>query len=63
MTAAKKAVPAKRVPVVSGRVGNYRAPVDTAGMDPEMKRTMGIGAAKPAGKFNLRALLKGRKAK
>lgn len=25
-----------------GRVGNYAAPVDTAGMDPEMKRTLGI---------------------
>lgn len=28
------------------KVGNYRAPVDTAGMDPEMKATMGLGRAK-----------------
>ena len=27
----------------SAKVGNYRAPVDTAGMDPEMKKVMGIG--------------------
>ena len=29
-----------------GKVGNYRAPVDTAGMDPEMKKTMGFGQKK-----------------
>jgi hypothetical protein len=28
------------------KVGNYQAPVDTAGMDPEMKKTMGIGKKK-----------------
>lgn len=26
------------------RVGNYVAPVDTVGVDPAMKETMGIGA-------------------
>jgi uncharacterized small protein (DUF1192 family) len=26
----------------SGRVGNFRAPVDTTGMSEEMKRTMGF---------------------
>ena len=34
----------------SARVGNYRAPVDTVGMDESMKQTMGFGkkaAAKP----------------
>lgn len=41
--AAKKKPQAKPV---SARVGNYRAPVDTSGMDPEMKRTMGIGVVK-----------------
>ncbi len=27
---------------IRGKVGNYQAPVDTTGMDPEMKKTMGI---------------------
>ncbi len=27
----------------SAKVGNYRAPVDTSGMDAEMKATMGFG--------------------
>lgn len=31
------------------RVGNYVAPIDTVGVDPAMKETMGIGA-KPAKK-------------
>jgi len=26
----------------SGKAGNYRAPVDTTGMDPEMQKTLGI---------------------
>lgn len=26
----------------SGKAGNYRAPVDTVGMDPEMIKTLGI---------------------
>lgn len=30
----------------SGKVGNYRAPVDTAGMDPKMKDLMGFGKKK-----------------
>ncbi len=34
----------------SAKVGNYRAPVDTAGMDAEMKATMGIRRAKPGKK-------------
>ncbi len=34
----------------SARVGNYRAPVDTAGMDAEMKATMGFKKAKPGKK-------------
>jgi len=33
-----------------GRAGNYAAPVDTAGMDPEMKQTLGMGAKKAAPK-------------
>lgn len=33
----------KHLPYPSGRAGGYRAPVDTAGMDPEMKRTLEIG--------------------
>lgn len=37
----KKMAPAKKYP--SAKVGNYRAPVDTVGMDPEMKATMGFG--------------------
>jgi hypothetical protein len=41
--AAKK--PAPKLP--SAKVGGYRAPVDTAGMDPEMKATMGFGRKKP----------------
>lgn len=34
--------------VAIGRAGNYAAPVDTAGMDPEMRRTLGIGVKRPA---------------
>jgi hypothetical protein len=30
----------------SAKVGNYRAPVDTVGMDAEMKETMGFGKKK-----------------
>lgn len=37
----------KRSTVAEGRVGNYIAPVDTAGMDEAMKSTMGFGR-KPA---------------
>ena len=33
----------KHLPYPSAKAGNYRAPVDTAGMDPEMKKTLGIG--------------------
>lgn len=33
-----------------GRAGNYAAPVDTAGMDSEMKATLGMGAKKMAPK-------------
>ena len=58
MATTKKVKPLKPV---TGRVCNYRAPVDTAGMDPEMKRTMGVGQAKKVSPFNLRALLKARK--
>jgi hypothetical protein len=47
----------KQAKPVVAKVGNYAAKVDTAGMDPAMKRTMGIGAKK----VSLRALLKGRK--
>ena len=38
-----KKKPAAKPKAPSARVGNYRAPVDTVGMDPEMKRTMGFG--------------------
>lgn len=31
---------------VTGKVGNYRAPVDTAGMDPKMKEMFGFGPPK-----------------
>lgn len=31
----------------SGKVGGYRAPVDSVGMDDEMKKTMGFGMPKP----------------
>jgi len=41
---AKPAPKAGKAPI--GKVGNYAAPVDTAGMDPEMKRTMGFGKKK-----------------
>jgi len=39
----------KHLPYPSAKAGNYRAPVDTAGMDPEMKRTLGIGRGKKRG--------------
>lgn len=39
----------KHLPYPSGKAGNYRAPVDTAGMDPEMKRTLGVGRGKKRG--------------
>jgi hypothetical protein len=32
----------KKLPYPSGKVGGYRAPVDTAGMDLEMKKTLGV---------------------
>ena len=38
-----KKKPAAKPKAPSAKVGNYRAPVDTVGMDPEMKRTMGFG--------------------
>jgi hypothetical protein len=40
--APRKAPPKRRYP--TARVGNYEASVDTAGMDPGMKATMGFGA-------------------
>ena len=46
MAADKRQNPVK---AQTARVGNYTAPVDTAGLDPEMKATMGIGV-KPAKK-------------
>lgn len=36
------------LPYPSAKAGNYRAPVDTVGMDPEMKETLGVGKKKPA---------------
>jgi hypothetical protein len=39
---AAKPAPKKKAPP-SGKAGNYRAPVDTAGMDREMKETLGFG--------------------
>ena len=45
-----KAAPKKSEPKMpSAKVGNYRAPVDTAGMDAEMKRTMGFGRGSSPG--------------
>ena len=42
-----KSAPKKSEPKMpSAKVGNYRAPVDTTGMDAEMKRTMGFGGRK-----------------
>ena len=38
------------------QAGNYAAEVDTAGMDPEMKRTMGV--AKPRKKMGFRDMFK-----
>jgi hypothetical protein len=38
---APKIKPVKN-PYPSARAGNYRAPVDTTGMDPEMMNTLGI---------------------
>ena len=32
----------KTLPYPSGKVGGYRAPVDTVGMDAEMKKTLGV---------------------
>lgn len=49
---APKKAPAKPV---SGRAGNYRAPVDTTGMDPEMKRTL---TERRSGPFQKRAPVK-----
>ena len=43
-------LPKKKPEFPSAKVGNYRAPVDTAGMDREMKETMGFGKAKKKGK-------------
>jgi len=49
-TRGEKRVIAREKPVprgsAVGRAGGYAAPVDTAGMDPEMKRTLRIGAKK-----------------
>lgn len=39
--AGSRPTPAKRGTVA--RAGGYAAPVDTAGVDPEMKRTLGLG--------------------
>jgi hypothetical protein len=48
---AKKAAEKKAAPKYpSARAGNYRAQVDTAGMDPEMKRTLEIGKRKKKGR-------------
>lgn len=42
----------------TARAGNYRAPVDTIGMDPEMKETLHIGpAVKPEKPTPLQKLL------
>jgi len=38
----------KKRPNPTAQVGNYAAPVDTAGMDSEMKKLMGVD--KPRGK-------------
>ena len=46
MAKAKPAAPKKKPAFPSAKVGNYRAPVDTVGMDEEMKKTMGFGAKK-----------------
>ena len=43
----KKPKAAPKMP--SAKVGNYRAPVDTVGMDAEMKRTMGFGRGSSPG--------------
>jgi hypothetical protein len=32
----------KRSNPAMGQAGNYAAPVDTAGMDPEMKKSLGV---------------------
>lgn len=40
------------------RVGNYIAPVDTAGVDPAMKNTMNIGVKKRLKKPGLIGMLK-----
>jgi len=47
--AAKKPAPKVKPvksPYPSARAGNYRAPVDTTGMDAEMMKTLGIKRAK-----------------
>ena len=36
------AVKKPKSPYPTGKAGNYRAPVDTTGMDPEMMKTLGI---------------------
>ena len=46
MGKSKPSPPKKKAPDPSGKVGNYRAPVDTVGMDEEMKKTMGFGKKK-----------------
>ena len=38
---------ARKMP--TARAGNYAAPVDTSGMDPEMKETLGVGRKKISG--------------
>lgn len=45
--AGSRPTPAKAGSVA--RVGGYAAPVDTAGMDKAMKRTLGIGRGKKRG--------------
>ena len=39
-----------KLPYPAAKVGNYRAPVDTAGMDESMKQTMGFGKKAARGK-------------
>jgi hypothetical protein len=46
----KKLVPFQKPPrskYPTARAGNYVAPVDPEGMDPEMQKTLGVGRRKP----------------
>ena len=42
---ARQAIPKRKYP--TARAGNYAAPIDTAGMDPAMKATLGVGVSRP----------------